>query len=174
MAIWSSYHDKQDALLSYNKVSEIMPVLEYLEEHEMFVCEGPYLGIAFLCQPTNGVSDQIRTSFQMMLTEEFPKGTLISMALMALPNIDNFLNGFRVLRGGRMSGSDGELADTRPGKDDLGNHRTAEQSTQLQTNQRDNRQHRITQCVTQYNLIARQAFCPCRSNIVLAQHFEQG
>jgi conjugal transfer ATP-binding protein TraC len=111
-ALWQGNLDAQKKLLSGNKVADLNCVLEYIEDYQMFIMEGGYIGFVLACQPTNGVNDEIRTAFEGFLTEEFPNNTLIQLSLAALPRIDNFLNGYMALRKGRMGNAeDSDLAD---------------------------------------------------------------
>lgn len=110
-ALWKSNVDKQKKLLDGNKVGELNCVLEYIDEYNMFIMDGGYIGFVIACQPTNGVNDEIRTAYEGLLTETYPNDTLIQISLAGLPRIDNFLRGYRVLRGNRMKGDDSELAD---------------------------------------------------------------
>lgn len=109
--VWSDALDAQKELLDNNNITELNCVLEYIKEYDLFLMDGGYIGFVIACQPTNGVNDEIRTAYQSLLSEEYPDDTLMQLSLAALPRIDNFLNGYKVLRGNRMAGADGELAD---------------------------------------------------------------
>lgn len=109
--IWQDALSTQKKLLENNRIEEMNGVLEYIPEFNMFLMEGGYMGFVIACQPTNGVNDEIRTGYQSLLSEDYPDNTLMQLSLAALPRIDNFLNGYKVLRGNRMEGVDSELAD---------------------------------------------------------------
>ena len=109
--LWRSTIEDQQKLLGGNKAAELNCVMEYIKEYQMFLMEGGYIGFVIACQPTNGVNNEIRTAYEGFLSDEFPHNTLIQLSLAALPRIDGFLNGYRQLRGKRIGGEDGELAD---------------------------------------------------------------
>lgn len=109
--VWNDAIESQKELLKNNHIKELNCVLEYIEDYELFLMEGGYIGFVIACQPTNGVNDEIRTAYQSLLSEEYPGDTLMQLSLAGLPRIDNFLNGYKALRSKRMHGADGELAD---------------------------------------------------------------
>jgi conjugal transfer ATP-binding protein TraC len=111
MSIFTSYQEKVKRLFSFNKIQDIIPVLAYDDDDEYFICEGPYIACTLICQPTNGVNDKVRTSFQMILKDDWPADCFVQTTLISLPYINKFVDGYKRLRGKRMKGTDGEYAD---------------------------------------------------------------
>lgn len=109
--IWSSATKRNQELMDYSSIGEINPVLEYMHDEKVFIMEGGYIGFVLACCPTTGVNNEIRTTFQSILSDDYPPNVLLQFSLVALPRIDSFLNGYNALRGGRMKGVDGEYAD---------------------------------------------------------------
>ena len=73
----------------------------------------------------------------------------------------------------RGDGADRHAADARPGEHGLGDDRAAEQEADLQADQRDDRDHRVAQRVTDGDAPVRGALGARRAHIVGAQRFEQ-
>ncbi|MFQ3188895.1 MAG: conjugal transfer ATP-binding protein TraC [Paraglaciecola sp.] len=111
MSIFTSYQDKVKRMFSHNKWSELVPVLDFMEEDNVFITEGPYLGVAFVCQPTTGCNEDIKNTLTNLYNNDFPKDCLMQTSLVSLPDINHFLNGYNTIRGDRMKGSDGQLSD---------------------------------------------------------------
>ena len=109
--IWMSATSRKADLINHNSVGEINPVLEYLPDAKAFIMDGGYIGFIMACRPTTGVNNEIRTTFQAILSDEYPPDVLLQFSLAALPRIDSFLNVYKVLRKNRMKGDDGKYAD---------------------------------------------------------------
>jgi len=111
MALFSSYQEKVKKLFGFNQIKDIIPVLAYDDENELFICEGPYLAFTLVCLPTNGVNENIRTAFQMILKDEWPADCYVQTTLISLPYINPFIHGYKRKRGKRMLGADAEFSD---------------------------------------------------------------
>ncbi|PTC00745.1 hypothetical protein C9975_05835 [Thalassospira xiamenensis] len=107
----SSYQRKMQRLVKHDRFSELLPVLEYWEDEKVYLCDGPYLGMWFSCQPTNGGNDEIRNALNNMYRASFPKNTLMQVSLVSTPDIEDTLYGFRAVRGNRNLGVDNQQSN---------------------------------------------------------------
>lgn len=104
----SVYLRRLKRMLKHNPISELFPVRDYLEDEQVFVLDGPSIGAMLICQPTNGVSDEIKNTLQHLYQMEMPKGSTIQATLVSLPDIEDQLYGYRAIRGSRAQGEDRE------------------------------------------------------------------
>lgn len=104
----SVYLRRLKRLLKHDRFSDMIPVRDYWDEDELFVVDGPCIGAMLICQPTNGVSEQIKNSLQHLFQTEFPKASTMQVQLVSLPDIEDQMYGFRAIRGGRTQGPDKE------------------------------------------------------------------
>lgn len=111
MSIFTSYQEKVKRLFGYNQIKDIIPVMAYDDQEELFICEGPYVAFTLICQPTNGVNENIRTAFQMILKDDWPSDCYVQTTLISLPYINPFIAGYKRMRGKRMPGKDADYAD---------------------------------------------------------------
>jgi conjugal transfer ATP-binding protein TraC len=99
-------------LMSNDKFSELLPVVEYWDEEKIFILDGPAIGAMFVCSPTAGCNDEIRNALNNLYKSDFPKNTTIQASLVSMPDIENNLYGYNVVRGNRMMNKDEEQCDT--------------------------------------------------------------
>lgn len=105
------YSKKISRLLQNNPFSDLLPVTEYWGDDRLFLLEEPSIAMLLICQPTAGVNDEIRNSFNAIYKSSFPEGTTIQAQLVAMPDIEDTLFGYRAIRGGRMCNSDQEQCE---------------------------------------------------------------
>ncbi|WP_445768853.1 TraC family protein [Rheinheimera sp.] len=112
----SAYSKKIKKMLEHEPFHQLLPVVEYLKEDKVFILEEPAIAVMIICQPTAGCSDEIRNSFNTIYKSEYPEGATIQAQLVCTPDIEDFLYGYRAVRGNRMMNSDQEqceaLSDT--------------------------------------------------------------
>ena len=111
MSILTGYQKKISQLFKYREWSECVPVLDFSHKDNLYICEGPYLGFGFLCQPTAGCNEDIRNTLTNLYNHDFPKKSIMQCSLVPLPNINLSLLGYETIRGRRMPGNDGFLSD---------------------------------------------------------------
>ena len=106
-----SFFRKVTNLLKHNPFSELLPVIEYLEEERLFILDGPAIGAIIICQPSPGSNSDIRNAFDSIYKSDYPEGTTIQCSLVSTPDIEDSLFGYRSIRGGRMENSDREQSE---------------------------------------------------------------
>lgn len=104
----ASYKRKLNNMLKHNQFSELLPVLEYWDDEQLFVLDGPAIGAMLICSPTPGCNDELRNSFNNIYKSDLPKGSTIQSSLVSLPDIEDSLYGYQSIRGGRMKNIDEE------------------------------------------------------------------
>lgn len=102
---------KTESMLSNDKFSELLPVVEYWDDEKIFILDGPAIGALFICSPTAGCNDEIRNSLTNLYKSDFPKNTTIQASLVSMPDIENNLYGYNAIRGNRMMNKDEEQCD---------------------------------------------------------------
>lgn len=112
MTVFTGFQKRVSNMFRHNKWSECVPVLDFLEEDEIFVTEGPYLGVGFICQPTVGCNEDIKNTLTNLYNNDFPKDSLMQTSLVSMPDINSFIDGYSTIRGRRADGVDADLADT--------------------------------------------------------------
>ena len=85
---------KTESMLSNDKFSELLPVVEYWDDEKIFILDGPAIGALFICSPTAGCNDEIRNSLTNLYKSDFPKNTTIQASLVSMPDIENNLYGY--------------------------------------------------------------------------------
>ena len=111
MSVFTGFQKRVSNMFRHNKWSECVSVLDVIAEDNIFITEGPYLGVAFVCQPTVGCNDDIKNTLTNLYNNDFPKNSLMQTSLVALPDINRFLAGYDTIRGRRAEGVDADLAD---------------------------------------------------------------
>lgn len=106
------YQDRIKKLLSHDRVSSLFPVLEYIDEDEHFLLEGPYVGAMLICTPSPGGNEEIRNALTNMYRKDYPKDTIIQASLVSLPDIENNLYGYNAIRKGRMNNEDASTCES--------------------------------------------------------------
>lgn len=97
----SQYMRRMKRLCKKDRFAELLPVLEYWEDEELYLLEGPALGCMLICQPTNGGNDEILNGLTNLYKTELPEDTLIQASLVSLPDVEDQLYGYRMRRGFR-------------------------------------------------------------------------
>lgn len=111
----SLYSRKIKKMLEHEPFHQLLPVTEYLNEHKIFILEEPAIAALIICQPTAGCNDEIRNSFNTIYKSDFPEGSTIQAQLVCTPDIEDFLFGYRAVRGNRMVNSDQEQCEALSG-----------------------------------------------------------
>ena len=109
------YMKKMNLLTSgLNQFSQLIPVVDYIEEEQLFVLEGGYIGIGIIAQPTAGVNRTTQNIISSLYTMDYPKGTYVQYILAGLRDISYFELGYTTIRGRRLVGPTEarELGDT--------------------------------------------------------------
>ena len=107
----SIYAKKLQKMLQHEPFHQLLPVTEYLKEDKVFILEEPAIAAMIICQPTAGCSDEIRNSFNTIYKSEFPEGATLQAQFVCTPDIEDFLFGYRAVRGNRMKNSDQEQCE---------------------------------------------------------------
>lgn len=105
------YKSRLKQMLKHDGFSELMPVVEYWDEDQIFILDGPAIGSMLICVPTAGCNDEIRNSLTNLYKMDFPAGTTIQASLVCTPDIEDSLFGYRAIRGDRMLNSDQEQCE---------------------------------------------------------------
>lgn len=98
-------------MLKHDSFGQLMSVLEFWDEDEIFITEGPAIGAMLICTPTAGCNDDIRNSLSNLYKIDFPANTTIQASLVSTPDIKDSLHGFNAVRYNRMMNEDQELCE---------------------------------------------------------------
>lgn len=93
-----------------NQTSELFRYSGY--ERGFFLIDGGGVAATFICQPTNGVNEDILHSLESLFNKDFPADTVIQAQLAALPDLSMFVANYETIRGNRMMGNDNELSSS--------------------------------------------------------------
>jgi conjugal transfer ATP-binding protein TraC len=104
----SAYQRKMKRLAQAERFSSLLPFLEYWDEDELFLLEGPSIGVMFVGTPTNGGNLEILNGLNNLYKSSFPKDTIIQASIISLPDIEDMLYGYRSRRHQRNMGPDQE------------------------------------------------------------------
>lgn len=82
-------------------VRELIPVRAYAPEPEdqVYLLEGGGLGFGFVCQPLTGADTAASDRLNVLLTQDWPKNTVMQVGLWAGPDIEPHLDWLMRLRG---------------------------------------------------------------------------
>jgi conjugal transfer ATP-binding protein TraC len=101
------YLIRQKKLFERQELDSIFPVRAYDPESKLFWCKGDdkesYLAAAWLCAPLSGVDSQSSLNLKSILSNDYPKDTLISFHLTTTTFIDPILSRFYNARSHVMS-----------------------------------------------------------------------
>lgn len=80
---------------------ELLPARAYASapEDQLFLLEGGGLGFGFLCQPLTGSDSGVSDRLNVLLTQDWPKDTVMQVGLWAGPDIEPTLHNITALRG---------------------------------------------------------------------------
>lgn len=108
----ASYAKKIQKILEHEPFSQLMPVVEYLQDTKTFLLDEPAIGAMIICQPTSGCNDELRNAFTTIYKSEYVEGTTVQAQLVSYPDIEDALFGYRAVRKNRMVNQDQEVAET--------------------------------------------------------------
>lgn len=96
-----------------NLWGDSMPYLEFIPEMEAYIMDEGGLMSCFICQPLNGVNEEIQRSLEDLFKQDFPADSFVQFSLFASPDIQWILNRYESNRGYRHK--DKETSDTLDG-----------------------------------------------------------
>jgi len=80
------------------RTSDLLSVLAYDEDSKLFVMEDGFAGFGFLSDPISGIDSSVSEKLNVLMSQDFPEGTFISISLFASPNIEEFLTDMTKIR----------------------------------------------------------------------------
>lgn len=84
-----------------NLWGDSLPYLEYIPEMEAYIMDEGGLMSSFICQPLNGVNEEIQRSLEDLFKQDFPADSFVQFSLFASPDIKPILNRYESNRGHR-------------------------------------------------------------------------
>ncbi|MCE2571740.1 TraC family protein [Motilimonas eburnea] len=111
MVMLSGFLERQNRTLDYDKVGSLMPVVDFIPQPKIFICEGGYIASTWVCQPSPGCTIKHKNTLTAMFKDEYPDDFCMQIQLVPLPDIRSILYGFSSIRGGRANQNDEEQAD---------------------------------------------------------------
>jgi hypothetical protein len=73
--MFSSIIQRQRALVQHRKFGEMIPVLDYYQDEQIFLLDPATLGFMIVCQPLNGVSAAMKNLLGSLFTYNYPDDT---------------------------------------------------------------------------------------------------
>ena len=70
---------------SGQRASELLPVLAYSDDEQLFFMEDQSVGFGFLCDPLPGGDESVADRVNVLLNNDWPKDTLLQFGLYASP-----------------------------------------------------------------------------------------
>ncbi|MCQ1058394.1 TraC family protein [Photobacterium sp. ZSDE20] len=92
---------KQTHDLNVNMWGDSLPYLEYIPELKGFILENKSLMTSFVCQPLNGVNEEIQNALEEFFKTEMPTDSFLQISMFASPDIEWMLKRYESNRGGR-------------------------------------------------------------------------
>ncbi|MBV1899283.1 MAG: type IV secretion system protein TraC [Cycloclasticus sp.] len=86
------------SLYSGQRASELLPVLAYSDDEQLFFMEDQSVGFGFLCDPLPGGDESVADRVNVLLNNDWPKDTLLQFGLYASPDIQTDLQRMMGLR----------------------------------------------------------------------------
>ena len=68
MAMCSSVTQRLRSMSEHNKFGDMVPVLDYYVDEQLFLLDPATIGFMIVCQPLNGVSAEMRNLLGSMFT----------------------------------------------------------------------------------------------------------
>ncbi len=80
------------------RTANLLPVLAFAPEEQLFLLEDQSLAFAFVCDPLPGADDSVSERVNVLLNNDWPKDTLLQFCLIASPDVQPALQQLRLLR----------------------------------------------------------------------------
>lgn len=90
-----------------------LPYLSYIPEFEGFLMDDGALMCTFVCQPLNGVNQEVQNALEDLFKNDFPSDMFVQISMFASPDIRWMLNAYERNRGHRND--DLEISDLLDG-----------------------------------------------------------
>ena len=74
--------------LTYDRASELFPVLSFNPEDNLFYIEPKSLGFGFVCNPFYGADDKTQDRLNSLLNQDWPPKTILQFCLWASPDME--------------------------------------------------------------------------------------
>ncbi|MEQ9418097.1 MAG: type IV secretion system protein TraC [Salinisphaeraceae bacterium] len=84
----------REKLYEHNHSSDLFPVLAYDSDHHLFVLSDTAVGFAFLSNPLNGADETTAEKINVLLNQDFPGDTILSVSLIGHRDIEYWLTDF--------------------------------------------------------------------------------
>ncbi|MGR6425746.1 TraC family protein [Aeromonas veronii] len=107
--MFSTLQQRKRELVSHQKFGELIPVLHYYTEEQLFLLDPATLGFMIICQPLNGVSVEMSNLMRSIFTYEYPDDTTMVISTVGTRDMIRVNNQWDALRGGRMEPQDWEF-----------------------------------------------------------------
>ena len=109
MAMFSSITQRLRSMSEHNKFGDMVPVLDYYVDEQLFLLDPATIGFMIVCQPLNGVSAEMRNLLGSMFTYQYPDDTTMVISTVANRDMVGVNNAWDKLRWGRMEKEDWEF-----------------------------------------------------------------
>ncbi|MDA0152465.1 TraC family protein [Vibrio sp. Makdt] len=96
-----------------NLWGDSLPYLQYIPEVEGFLLDDGALMCTFVCQPLNGVNQEVQNALEDLFKNDFPTDMFVQMSMFASPDIRWMLDAYEQNRGHRNK--DPEISDLLDG-----------------------------------------------------------
>jgi conjugal transfer ATP-binding protein TraC len=106
-----SYSQKISKLIKNDNFGDLLPVVEYMQDENIFLLEEPAIGSMIICQPSNGTHHEIQNALNTIYRSSYPDDTTLQAQIVCTPDIEDSLFGYRAIRGGRMQNIDEEKCE---------------------------------------------------------------
>jgi len=107
--MFSTLQQRKRELVSHQKFGELIPVLHYYPEEQVFLLDPATLSFMIICQPLNGVSVEMSNLMRSIFTYEYPDDTTMVISTVGTRDMIGVNNNWDALRGGRMEPKDWEF-----------------------------------------------------------------
>ena len=91
--------------LGAESFSRYVPIIDEIttseDEHIGYIIEGGYLGTTWLCNPATGYSEKTLQALDSLFKRTYPEGTFIQFSLVASDDLNQPLEDYLAIRGGR-------------------------------------------------------------------------
>ncbi|MEZ8733711.1 TraC family protein [Vibrio sp. 10N.239.312.D08] len=89
-----------------NLWGDSLPYLSYIPEFEGFLMDDGALMCTFVCQPLNGVNQEVQNALEDLFKNDFPADMFVQISMFASPDIRWMLNAYEQNRGHRNKDTD--------------------------------------------------------------------
>lgn len=94
----ASVHEVMQKACERIKPDEYIPVLAYMEENGVFLCDDGYLGVCYSGNPVNGADDTTVDMLKGAFSMSLPEGSFVQVSLIGMPDIDAPLSFYKSRR----------------------------------------------------------------------------